>query len=1114
MNACGNLVTMSDYESDQNEYDTPNSDGRIECSYKENVRISPSLNINYGCVTLRGYYPDDADKDNQDSHIEMPDFKGPPQDSGTVDGFQLKQAFFGVFDGHGSAGHHISRFTRDTLPAQLQKAIADHPNDFSSACREAFLRTDELVERAGTKGVMDDEMSGTTAVCVLVSHELLRVANVGDSRVIIGQRRADKIIAYPLSIDQTPYRQDEYYRTHACGARIMSGDQLDGLRPWYDDWEQDLTGQNDDESDPPRLWLAREDVPGCAFTRSVGDRLGKSIGVIALPELLDKEITTDDEYIVICSDGVFEFISNQMAMDMVVACGDPLVACHALVQEAYKLWLQFDVRTDDITAIVLKLEHLSDSSVSPDSSIQSGPKKSVFDPMEAFGGRRSSATSRRESFRKASSAVHAGNRRVSAMGVGTGLEVISGEHMRPVRRVASKEKRKIILSEGKSSMPDTPEVTRVDVQGNILEDDIDRVQKTVASNFLFANLDTEQQRAVCAEMESVLAPVGCIVIQQGERGDWFYVVDYGKLDVIVASTTVEGGRTVYTYDSSKAGPALSFGDLALLYQQARAGTIVAREDSKLWRLHRDVFRKRLQKASFTEQLAVLKKVEILQSLSISELQQLAESLAERTYAAGECVIEQGEVSSAFYVIRAGEAVVTKKENIDDQEEQPTELMRIGPSDYFGERALLNDAPRAATVRATSELEVLFIKREAFEMVLGPLDYMIDHDRRRREKKAYLHQLQAETTSLVTAGLSSFLLWPGQSLNDNLESWHICESLRTGKMHAICIWSKARIMEEMQETRVMNSAALYAGMKAPPCRLLPQPIALFEDAHRLFTVYSSRLVSDLGMIFDPTAPFDEDITIFYVGCILLALESLQYENVVLRSVCIEATSITADGLLQLTDMRIAKNLEKCDSGITYTLCGSPSYMAPEMVAAQGHGCEVDLWALGVMTYELLSGQLPFEGETELELYNRIRKHVGTTASLNPDATKGKILRFPSSFTEEAQDFIDVLLSTAPRDRYYSRGAGLEPLRQHMWFNDVNWEALGNGELQGPHYNILQARIGKMLNKARNMNLELYRRNVQAKEISSRADTKWCEDFDSMCRFYTCVNTRASATSGGT
>ena len=124
------------------------------------------------------------------------------------------------------------------------------------------------------------------------------------------------------------------------GARIMSGDQMDEIRDWHDSWAEDMDELGDDDSDPPRIWLPDDCCPGCAFSRSLGDRVAKEIGVIALPELLDKQITENDEYVVLCSDGVFEFISNQMAMDIVAQCGDPVPACYALVQEAYKLWLQ------------------------------------------------------------------------------------------------------------------------------------------------------------------------------------------------------------------------------------------------------------------------------------------------------------------------------------------------------------------------------------------------------------------------------------------------------------------------------------------------------------------------------------------------------------------------------------------------------------------------------------------------------------------------------------------------------------------------------------------------------------------------------------------------------
>ena len=92
----------------------------------------------------------------------------------------------------------------------------------------------------------------------------------------------------------------------------MSGDQMDEIRDWHDSWAEDMEELGDDDSDPPRIWLPDDCCPGCAFSRSLGDRVAKEVGVIALPELLDKQITENDEYVVLCSDGVFEFISNQM----------------------------------------------------------------------------------------------------------------------------------------------------------------------------------------------------------------------------------------------------------------------------------------------------------------------------------------------------------------------------------------------------------------------------------------------------------------------------------------------------------------------------------------------------------------------------------------------------------------------------------------------------------------------------------------------------------------------------------------------------------------------------------------------------------------------------------
>lgn len=244
-------------------------------------------------------------------------------------------------------------------------------------------------------------MSGTTAVSVGFHAGRMTVSNVGDSRVVLGHRAgktADSsstpaeeekreiddefgdeeqailnpnepdapskgggggggLIAVPLSEDQTPYRRDERDRLKAAGARVCSIDQMEGKEPMHENWGEVTLGVDIDEhGDPPRVWLQDHDYPGTAFSRSLGDSVGEDVGVVAEPELLTKEVTRGDEILVIASDGVFEFLTNQRVVDVCAECRDPMHACTRLLEESYKQWLHYERRTDDITCVVLFLE--------------------------------------------------------------------------------------------------------------------------------------------------------------------------------------------------------------------------------------------------------------------------------------------------------------------------------------------------------------------------------------------------------------------------------------------------------------------------------------------------------------------------------------------------------------------------------------------------------------------------------------------------------------------------------------------------------------------------------------------------------------------------------------
>ncbi|CAN0363683.1 unnamed protein product, partial [Ectocarpus sp. 12 AP-2014] len=107
----------------------------------------------------------------------------------------------------------------------------------------------------------------------------------------------------------------------------------------------------DEGGDPPRIWSPFGEYPGTAFTRSMGDVIAEELGVTADPEIIRRRIHPHDKFLVIASDGVFEFLTNQSVADMVSMYPDPLDACKKVVQESYDLWLQYEVRTDDITII-------------------------------------------------------------------------------------------------------------------------------------------------------------------------------------------------------------------------------------------------------------------------------------------------------------------------------------------------------------------------------------------------------------------------------------------------------------------------------------------------------------------------------------------------------------------------------------------------------------------------------------------------------------------------------------------------------------------------------------------------------------------------------------------
>ncbi|PAV89252.1 hypothetical protein WR25_21219 [Diploscapter pachys] len=252
----------------------------------------------------------------------------------------------------------------------------------------------------------------------------------------------------------------------------------------------------------------------------------------------------------------------------------------------------------------------------------------------------------------------------------------------------------------------------------IPKDDATRqsLEAAMSKNLLFAHLEDDEQKTMYDAMFPVEKSAAETIIEQGEEGDNFYVIDKGVVDVYV--------NNEYVLTINEGG---SFGELALIYGTPRAATVKAKTDVKLWAIDRLSYRRILMGSVMRKRKMYdefLSKVQILADLDKWERANVADALERCDFEPGTHVVEQGQPGDEFFIILEGEATVLQKRSDD----APFEVVgHLSSSDYFGEIALLLDRPRAATVVAKTHLKCIKLDRARFERVMGPVREILKRD---------------------------------------------------------------------------------------------------------------------------------------------------------------------------------------------------------------------------------------------------------------------------------------------------------------------------------------------------------------------------------------------------
>eukprot|EP00457_Paulinella_chromatophora_P004037 gb/GEZN01004047.1/.p1 GENE.gb/GEZN01004047.1/~~gb/GEZN01004047.1/.p1 ORF type:complete len:593 (-),score=72.27 gb/GEZN01004047.1/:259-2004(-) len=278
----------------------------------------------YACVSKAGSAPYTPSKINQDRGLVLVPFAKHPSNG-----------VFGVFDGHGQNGHLASEFIVERFDQIFQSKLEQTKGDVPKAAFSTCADLDQsLITDKKFGGGMD--FSGSTGVVVFIEGDQLWTINVGDSRAVLGKDiGGGRFEAINLSHDHTGIREDETKRIVASGGRVCPAP----------DWDDG----------PLRVWLAQQDLPGLAMTRSFGDTVASSVGVVSEPEVVGHKLTDKDRFMILASDGIWEFISSQEAIDMVAFMKeqDAEAAIALLIDAAVQRWTQEEEVVDDITCIVV-----------------------------------------------------------------------------------------------------------------------------------------------------------------------------------------------------------------------------------------------------------------------------------------------------------------------------------------------------------------------------------------------------------------------------------------------------------------------------------------------------------------------------------------------------------------------------------------------------------------------------------------------------------------------------------------------------------------------------------------------------------------------------------------
>uniref|UniRef100_H2YVX8 cGMP-dependent protein kinase n=1 Tax=Ciona savignyi TaxID=51511 RepID=H2YVX8_CIOSA len=511
------------------------------------------------------------------------------------------------------------------------------------------------------------------------------------------------------------------------------------------------------------------------------------------------------------------------------------------------------------------------------------------------------------------------------------------------------------------------------------------IRGAILENDFMKHLEDCQIEEIVDCMYPVEYSNGSCIIKEGDVGSLVYVLEDGKVAVTKAGAHL-----------CNMGAGKVFGELAILYNCTRTATVKATTHVRLWAIDRHCFQAIMMRTG------LLKHSEYLEFLtSVPTFSGLGEDLLRRIVDVMEEVIYYCPQAKLLFIYVLGRGNSINLHNIHLTTLYTVTRLRVG------------------------KIEV--------PLVVLPVKIMIKCQNK-RISHLYIGQIHDDAAIKKSDGFYDDLILEDFTAIDTLGvgGFGRVELVRSdpAKTYAMKVLKKRHIVDTRQQEHIKNEKVIMMDCNSD---FIVKMYRTFRDTKYIYMLLECCLGGELWTVLRDKGHFDDSAARFYTACVVEAFTYMHARGIIYRDLKPENLLLDTRGYAKLVDFGFAKRIGF--SRKTWTFCGTPEYVAPEIILNKGHDLSADYWSLGILMFELMTGSPPFSGSDPMKTYNQILKGID-------------MIEFPKKISKNAQSLIRKLCRDNPSERLGNQRNGIKDIQKHKWFDGFHWIGLRKGTMAPP------------------------------------------------------------------